>query len=173
MDQRGKAGLAGQSSRSIAEPHLPLSRGPSAKAHRRCRGRFRTDGPVADWVVVMRRFDQAALFDEFAKTGRLSLAQQLRQDPGTMDWVRIDAGAGPGRACPPAARARPCMRRPAPKGGEYPHSTGRSTGWRKRLVWARASFVSRRRSRDAAVGRVATRRFTGSAARPISSISLP
>jgi hypothetical protein len=60
---------------------------------------------VADWVVVMRRFDQAALFDEFAKTGRLSLAQQLRQDPGTMDWVRIDAGAGPGACLSAVQRA--------------------------------------------------------------------
>jgi len=33
---------------------------------------FGTQGPVVDWVVVMRRFDQAALFDELAKTGRLN-----------------------------------------------------------------------------------------------------
>src|SRR6516225_5340265 len=33
---------------------------------------FGTEGRVVDWVVVMRRFDQAALFDELAKTGRLS-----------------------------------------------------------------------------------------------------
>ena len=31
------------------------------------------------------------------------LAQQLRQDPGPMDWVRIDAGAGP-EDCLAAAR---------------------------------------------------------------------
>ena len=30
---------------------------------------FGTEGCVVDWVVVMRRFDQAALFDELAKTG--------------------------------------------------------------------------------------------------------
>ena len=29
-------------------------------------------GCVVDWVVVMRRFDQAALFDKLAKTGRLN-----------------------------------------------------------------------------------------------------
>jgi aminoglycoside phosphotransferase family enzyme/predicted kinase len=34
--------------------------------------RFGTEGCVVDWVVVMRRFDQAALFDELAKTGRLN-----------------------------------------------------------------------------------------------------
>jgi aminoglycoside phosphotransferase family enzyme/predicted kinase len=33
---------------------------------------FGTEGRVVDWVVVMRRFDQAALFDEFAKTNRLN-----------------------------------------------------------------------------------------------------
>jgi len=33
---------------------------------------FGTEGPVVDWVVVMRRFDQAALFDELASTGRLN-----------------------------------------------------------------------------------------------------
>jgi uncharacterized protein len=33
---------------------------------------FGTKGRVVDWVVVMRRFDQAALFDELAKTGRLN-----------------------------------------------------------------------------------------------------
>ena len=40
---------------------------------------FGTEGRVVDWVVVMRRFDQAALFDELAKTGRLnpSLMTQL------------------------------------------------------------------------------------------------
>jgi uncharacterized protein len=33
---------------------------------------FGTEGCVKDWVVVMRRFDQAALFDELAKNGRLN-----------------------------------------------------------------------------------------------------
>jgi aminoglycoside phosphotransferase family enzyme/predicted kinase len=33
---------------------------------------FGTDGRVVDWVVVMRRFDQAALFDDLATTGRLN-----------------------------------------------------------------------------------------------------
>src|SRR5215469_7826631 len=33
---------------------------------------FAVDGPAIDWVVVMRRFDQAMLFDELAKTYRLS-----------------------------------------------------------------------------------------------------
>ena len=33
---------------------------------------FGTEGRVVDWVVVMRRFDQAALFDELAKTNRLN-----------------------------------------------------------------------------------------------------
>ena len=33
---------------------------------------FGTEGRMVDWVVVMRRFDQTALFDELAKTGRLT-----------------------------------------------------------------------------------------------------
>jgi len=33
---------------------------------------FGAEGRVLDWVVVMRRFDQAALFDELAKTNRLN-----------------------------------------------------------------------------------------------------
>jgi aminoglycoside phosphotransferase family enzyme/predicted kinase len=33
---------------------------------------FGRDGRVVDWVVVMRRFDRAALFDELAKTNRLN-----------------------------------------------------------------------------------------------------
>jgi uncharacterized protein len=33
---------------------------------------FGTEGRVVDWVVVMRRFDQAALFDELAKSNRLN-----------------------------------------------------------------------------------------------------
>src|SRR5215472_2851214 len=33
---------------------------------------FGAEGPAIDWVVVIRRFDQAALFDELAKTHRLN-----------------------------------------------------------------------------------------------------
>src|SRR5271169_1735890 len=33
---------------------------------------FGTEGRVVDWVVVMRRFDQSALFDELARTNRLN-----------------------------------------------------------------------------------------------------
>jgi aminoglycoside phosphotransferase family enzyme/predicted kinase len=33
---------------------------------------FGTEGPAVEWVVVMRRFDQTALFDELAKTHRLN-----------------------------------------------------------------------------------------------------
>jgi uncharacterized protein len=33
---------------------------------------FGTEGPAVDWVVVMRRFEQASLFDELAKTHRLT-----------------------------------------------------------------------------------------------------
>src|ERR1700741_2587736 len=33
---------------------------------------FGNAGPAVDWVVVMRRFDQALVFDELAKAGRLS-----------------------------------------------------------------------------------------------------
>jgi uncharacterized protein len=33
---------------------------------------FETEGPVVDWLVVMRRFEQAALFNELAKAHRLN-----------------------------------------------------------------------------------------------------
>ncbi len=33
------------------------------------------------------------------------LAQQLRQDPGPMDWIRIDAAAGPEQCLTAARRA--------------------------------------------------------------------
>jgi aminoglycoside phosphotransferase family enzyme len=33
---------------------------------------FGNAGPAVDWIVVMRRFDQALVFDELAKAGRLS-----------------------------------------------------------------------------------------------------
>ena len=33
---------------------------------------FGTEGRVVDWVVVMRRFDQAAMFDDLAKSNRLN-----------------------------------------------------------------------------------------------------
>ena len=33
------------------------------------------------------------------------LAQQLRQDPGPMDWVRVDAGTGPADCLSTARRA--------------------------------------------------------------------
>jgi len=33
---------------------------------------FGNAGPAVDWIVVMRRFDQVLVFDELAKTGRLS-----------------------------------------------------------------------------------------------------
>jgi uncharacterized protein len=33
---------------------------------------FATGGPAIDWLVVMRRFDQAMLFDALARTGRLT-----------------------------------------------------------------------------------------------------
>jgi aminoglycoside phosphotransferase family enzyme len=33
-----------------------------------------TGGPAVDWVVVMRRFDQAALFDELAKSHRVNVS---------------------------------------------------------------------------------------------------
>jgi len=38
---------------------------------------FGTEGLAADWVVVMRRFEQAALFDELAKTHRLNASLMI------------------------------------------------------------------------------------------------
>src|SRR5437762_1106315 len=38
---------------------------------------FANAGPAVDWIVVMRRFDQALVFDELAKTGRLSASSMI------------------------------------------------------------------------------------------------
>jgi aminoglycoside phosphotransferase family enzyme/predicted kinase len=46
----------------------PLSRAPDGAVG------FGAEGPVVDWVVVMRRFDHTALFDELAKNGELTAA---------------------------------------------------------------------------------------------------
>jgi aminoglycoside phosphotransferase family enzyme/predicted kinase len=38
---------------------------------------FGKAGPAIDWIVVMRRFDQALVFDELAKAGRLSTSSMI------------------------------------------------------------------------------------------------
>src|SRR6266436_804506 len=38
---------------------------------------FGNAGPPVDWIVVMRRFDQALVFDELAKAGRLSVSSVI------------------------------------------------------------------------------------------------
>src|SRR5438128_7287389 len=38
---------------------------------------FGNAGPAVDWIVVMRRFDQALVFDELAKAGRLSASSMI------------------------------------------------------------------------------------------------
>src|SRR5712664_2236350 len=38
---------------------------------------FGNAGPAVDWIVVMRRFDQALVFDELAKAGRLSVSSVI------------------------------------------------------------------------------------------------
>ena len=60
-------------------------------------------GCVVDWVVVMRRFDQAALFDKLAKTGRLnaSLVTELADHIAALHRCRTarpDHGGAAARA---------------------------------------------------------------------------
>src|SRR5882724_4604675 len=38
---------------------------------------FASGGPAVDWIIVMRRFDQALVFDELAKAGRLSASSMI------------------------------------------------------------------------------------------------
>ena len=60
-------------------------------------------GPVIDWVVVMRRFDQETLFDRLAERGELTaplmvnLAEQIARFHATAD-VEFDAGGLAGMA---------------------------------------------------------------------------
>ena len=67
--------------RTACEAELALNRRTAPNLYLEVRGLtcaangavgFGTEGPAAEWVVVMRRFDQAALFDELAKTHRLN-----------------------------------------------------------------------------------------------------
>ena len=65
---------------------------------------FGTEGCVVDWVVVMRRFDQAALFDELAKTGRLNASLVTELADHIADFHRAaeprpDHGGAAGRSC--------------------------------------------------------------------------
>jgi uncharacterized protein len=58
------------------------------------------EAPAAamEWRLRSRRHDASDASPEV-------LAQQLRQDAGPMDWVRIDAGAGPADCLSAAGRA--------------------------------------------------------------------
>jgi aminoglycoside phosphotransferase family enzyme/predicted kinase len=67
--------------RTACEAELVLNRRTAPELYLEVRGLtrsatdevgFGTEGPVVDWVVVMRRFDKAALFDELARTHRLT-----------------------------------------------------------------------------------------------------
>jgi uncharacterized protein len=67
--------------RAACEAELVLNRRAAPELYLKVRGLTRTAtgeigfgtvGPEVDWVVVMRRFDKPALFDELAKTHRLN-----------------------------------------------------------------------------------------------------
>jgi uncharacterized protein len=73
--------------RSACEAELALNRRTAPDLYLEVRGLsriadggvgFGTEGPVVDWIVVMRRFDQTELFDELAKTGRLNAALMIQ-----------------------------------------------------------------------------------------------
>ena len=78
---------------------------------------FGSEGPTVDWVVVMRRFDRAALFDELAKTHRLNASlmtgladhiaafhQAAEPRPGYAGAVALGAVIETNHACLMAAR---------------------------------------------------------------------
>ena len=78
---------------------------------------FGSAGPAVDWVVVMRRFDRAALFDELAKTHRLNASlmteladhiaafhQTAEQRPGYGGAAALAAVAETNHCCLMAAR---------------------------------------------------------------------
>ena len=87
--------------RQACEVELTLNRRTAPTLYKEVRGLFRSaedgisfapNGVAVDWVVVMRRFDQALLFD--------SLAQDDRLEPRMMDELadhiaRFHAGAEP------------------------------------------------------------------------------
>ncbi|HZU87809.1 MAG TPA: AAA family ATPase, partial [Stellaceae bacterium] len=61
---------------------------------------FVADGPAVDWVVVMRRFDQALVFDALARAGRLDAALMRAL---TERIAAFHAAAAPRRDCGGAA----------------------------------------------------------------------
>lgn len=60
---------------------------------------FAADGDVVDWVVVMRRFDEAGLFDRLAAAGRLTpdliatLAEEIAEFHGAAERLSDAGGA--------------------------------------------------------------------------------
>src|SRR5437870_5743582 len=90
----------------------PLTRGAQGELA------FGNAGPAVDWIVVMRRFDEALVFDELAKAGRLSassmieltahvaaLHQSAERRPGHGGAAALAAVVETNHGCLTAARA--------------------------------------------------------------------
>ena len=75
---------------------------------------FAATGPAVDWVVVMRRFDQALLFDALAKAGRLraSLMRALTEEIAAFHAAaeRRSGCGGAAALCAIAAENDRCLR---------------------------------------------------------------
>jgi hypothetical protein len=98
---------------------LPIRRGAGGALH------FGGDGEAVDWVVVMKRFRQEALFDRLCTSGRLDMAMMPphRRDAGG-DAARRGcrrAGASGGRLS-----RRPQRRAGPPRAAAAPPPAGRA-----------------------------------------------
>ena len=84
---------------------------------------FGEQGPEIDWVVAMRRFDQALLFDALARAGKL--------DPGLMDRLADHIAAIPPR--PPSGAQIGAARAALDDiADDQPSAAGRGAGGRFR-----------------------------------------
>lgn len=109
---------------------------------------FSDQGPAVDWVVVMRRFDQALLFDALAKAGRLdplimdALADRIASFHETAER-RFDQGGA--SAIGEIAKTNHALLAAAPKAGFAANRVGEIREiWRERVAAAAPLLDDRR-----------------------------
>jgi len=102
---RAELALNRRTAPELYEEVCPITRDPAGRLS------FGGAGAIADWVVVMRRFDQDTLFDRMAERNQLSrtlmfdLAEQIAQFHATAD-VDHESGGQAGMAATMASDAR-------------------------------------------------------------------
>lgn len=145
--------------RQACEAELALNRRTAPALYEEVRGLFRsgTDGisfaphgAAVDWVVVMRRFDQALLFDTLAKSGRLepkimdALADHIARFHAAAEQ-RLDRG-GAAEMADLADMQHGCLEAEKARAGFAPQQVDAIlVKWRERLA-AVAGLLDQRRA---------------------------